>query len=251
MSETPPAPQRLSRPLAKRTEALTARAEWSPHAPPVSDAVIAAAMAALQRGETHYTDRPGILPLREQVAHALTSHYGISMTPKDVTITCGAMEARFVALRLLATPGSAVACLGTPTLVQSVVQLVGAQPVQFLGQSTYPTSVIYVTPQTDFEMHGAWLDFALSERCWVIWDTSNGYGDAKVHPAQFADLATRVVTIGSLSHALPGWRVGWMAGSEMAEKLRSFKQSLTICTTSVSQWAAAEWMRGQHDDPKQ
>jgi aspartate/methionine/tyrosine aminotransferase len=67
---------------------------------------------------------------------------------------------------------------------------------------------------------------------------SGGAGDSGFHPAQNADLAARVVTIGSLSAYIPGWRMGWMAGSEMAGKLRAYKQSMTICSTSVSQWAA-------------
>jgi aspartate/methionine/tyrosine aminotransferase len=56
-----------------------------------------------------------------------------------------------------------------------------------------------------------------------------------------------VVVIGGLDDVLPGWRVGWLAGSEVAEKLRSLKQSMTICTTSVSQWAAVALMNT--DDP--
>ena len=63
------------------------------------------------------------------------------------------------------------------------------------------------------------------------------------HPAQNEKLAARVVTIDSLSHRMAGWRVGWMAGSEAALRLRARKQAITICTTSVSQWAGLELLR--------
>jgi aspartate/methionine/tyrosine aminotransferase len=72
---------------------------------------------------------------------------------------------------------------------------------------------------------------------WIIWDTS-GSGGTGFHPAQNPKLAGRVVTIGSFSDRMPGWRVGWMAGSDQAKQLRAYKQSLTICSTSISQWAA-------------
>ena len=56
-------------------------------------------------------------------------------------------------------------------------------------------------------------------------------------------LAAFLDLVGGLDEQMPGWRVGWMAGSQAVEKLRSFKQSMTICATSVSQWAAVEMMK--------
>jgi DNA-binding transcriptional MocR family regulator len=73
----------------------------------------------------------------------------------------------------------------------------------------------------------------LSE-AFIVFDTEvEGGGDW--HPAQ--RWADRTITIGEFE-TLPGWRVGWMAGSKAANKLRAYKQSMTICSTSISQWAA-------------
>src|SRR6516164_8791469 len=48
---------------------------------PTAPHVIAAVAAALDRGETHYTARPGIRPLREALAAVLADESGIHYDP--------------------------------------------------------------------------------------------------------------------------------------------------------------------------
>ena len=91
----------------------------------------AAALAALERGETHYTDRPGILPLREKVADWLEQRYNVRVNPKtSVVITCGDTEARFVALQQLLSPGDALLCLGDASLVKSALVIREAELIE-------------------------------------------------------------------------------------------------------------------------
>ena len=79
---------------------------------------------------------------------------------------------------------------------------------------------------------------------WIVWDLSFAKTITDdFHPAQNEALAKRVVTINSLSDRMAGWRLGWMAGSEAALRLRAGKQAITICTTAVSQWAGLELVR--------
>jgi aspartate/methionine/tyrosine aminotransferase len=109
-----------------------------------------------------------------------------------------------------------------------------------MSEVTAPDSVsaLYLTPADPRPVVDALLSMARERGWWVIWDMSRApAGD--FHPAQDAALAPRTVTLGSLSDYLPGWRVGWMAGSRRAAELRAFKQSMTICSVSISQWAAA------------
>ncbi|GIV81121.1 MAG: hypothetical protein KatS3mg051_0475 [Anaerolineae bacterium] len=68
----------LARPLAARVEGLPAPAALPP-GPPLPAAVLEAACAALDAGKTHYTDRPGILPLREWVSAYLRERYGLDV----------------------------------------------------------------------------------------------------------------------------------------------------------------------------
>ena len=232
-------PKRLARPLAARVGGLPPANDWPAESELEPSAVLDAAIDALHRGETHYTDRPGILPLRELAAASLRSRYNIDVTPKEVTITCGATEARYVTVKLLAKAGSQVYCPG-PALIRGAVHIVGAEVTNV---PTDNVSLAYLTPDDDPAVIGAALAQAAERGWYILWDlaAASHVGRARAfHPAQLNGLVARTVTVESASDRIPGWRVGWMAGSEVAEKLRSLKQAMTICTTSYAQWAAVE-----------
>ncbi len=230
-------PQSLSRPLAQRVASLPGLRP-PPECPPTPLPVIEAAAAALARGETHYTDRPGIPELRGWVARHLHERWGLRVDASQVTITCGSTEARYVALTLLVEPGGAALCLGDDRLIRGPLQLLGGTIVQAPAAAL---RLLYLKPTDD---RAAVLELLRQARVtdwWVIWDKSFCAPD-DFHPAQDAQLAERVVTIDSLSQGLAGWRLGWMAGSAAALRLRAGKQAITICTTAVSQWAGLAWL---------
>src|SRR5919198_4002530 len=52
--------------------------------------VVAAAVAALERGETHYTPSAGVIELREAIAHWLAAHRGLTVDPANVIVAPGA-----------------------------------------------------------------------------------------------------------------------------------------------------------------
>lgn len=228
-------PEKLSRPIAARIMALPDVPQHT-QSPPVDQGVIEAAVKALDAGETHYTDRPGLVKLRTWVTEYVGKNYGVELQPGEVTITCGATEGRFVTLKQLTKPGSQVLCPGTPAPIAGAAHLAG---VSILRQVDDPVkvSMVYLTPKDDQQVIDALLKLAIEHQWWVVWDISGDTSDSTFHPAQNPKLTTRVVTLGSLSDKMPGWRVGWMAGSEKSGALRAFKQSMTICTTNVSQWA--------------
>jgi aspartate aminotransferase len=232
-------PQTLSRPLAARVAGLPDAPAFSP-GPDLPPAVMAAAQAALEAGKTKYTDRPGILPLRAWVAATLNARYGLATQPDDVTITCGGTEARFVALKKLAVPGAPLLCPGETGLIAGAAALVGVPVVTEIDDPAAIRVVVLAAslPQATV---APLIDRARASGWWIIWDMSQN-PDAAFHPAQDPDLSPRVVTVGSLSPLLSGWRVGWLAGSERVEQLRAYKQSMTICSPSVSQWAALGWV---------
>ena len=97
--------------------------------------------------------------------------------------------------------------------------------------------MVYLTSADSPEQVQQVLNQVESSDCWILWDTSVGEPTG-THPAHHPSLNNRVISIGSFSNLLPGWRVGWIAGSKAANKLRAYKQSMTICSTSISQWAA-------------
>ncbi len=233
------APKSLVRPLAERVAALPALAPPTMENPPLPPRVIAAAEDALARGETHYTDRPGIPEFRAWVAARLLDRWGVTVDPSEVTITCGSTEARYVAMTLLAAPGSAVLCPGDSARIEGALQLLGARVVDSIQDDV---TLLYITPAVYRETLLELLKQAEETDWWIVWDLSFAALD-DFHPAQNEALAKRVVTINSLSGRMAGWRLGWMAGSEAALRLRAGKQAITICTTAVSQWAGLELAR--------
>lgn len=233
-------PITLSRPLAQRVARLDDLRTPASHNPPIPSKVIAAAAAALARGETHYTDRPGIPELRSWVADSLRERWSVTVDPSEVTITCGSTEARYVTMTLLTEPGSAVLCPGDAARIRGALQLLGARVVDSIQDDI---SLLYITPDVYRETVTELLQRAQDTDWWIVYDLSYAKSASAFHPAQNPKLAQRVVTIDSWSDRLPGWRLGWMAGSEAALRLRAGKQAITICTTAVSQWAGLELVR--------
>ncbi len=236
-------PQTLSRPLAARVGSLPDVVEHS-DGPPISEGVIEAAIQALKDGKTHYTDRPGILGLRKWATNYLAKQFNVTLKPDEVTITCGATEARFVVIKRLVKQDGVILCPGDSQAIEGAAELVGAKIVPNVSDAS-AIKLVYATPNDPVEALKPLMEQAKANGWWVVWDVSHSQkpsptregGSNTFHPAQDAALAPNVISIGSFSDTMPGWRVGWMAGSEMADKLRAYKQSMTICSTSISQWA--------------
>jgi aspartate/methionine/tyrosine aminotransferase len=237
---------KLALPLANRVAGLPDAQEIGGNVPPLSEGVIEAAFDAMKRGETHYTDRPGILPLRQAAADRIKKQSSVEISPKDITITCDATEARFIAIKILAERDSVVFVPGDWTPVMGAVVLADSTIV---AEVSVPdaVSVAYVTPDDDETILRDVLPTL--PKAWIVWDVSSAKNQTSFHPAQIVP-ASRVVTIDGLASELPGWRIGWMAGSEVAERLRSLKQNMTICATSVAQWAAVELLNEMHKESR-
>lgn len=227
----------LSRPLAERVSRLKAVSDPAAQKPIPSGAVDGA-IQALADGKTHYTTRPGIVPLREKVSERIEQDYKLEIPVDDITITCGLQEAEFVSLKRLATPDSQV--LYADDEHRSIASyLEGFVPLLEFTLTNTPDNpdaiaVLYIgASHPDL---ADWLQMAVKHSWWVIWNTS--LFDASSIISQDANLASRTILTGTFETDLPGWAVGWMAGSEMAGQLRAYKQSMTICSPSISQWAA-------------
>ena len=67
--------------------------------------VVAAGVAALERGETHYTQSAGVIELREAIALYLKERRGLRVDPGQVIVTPGAKPIMFYALLALLDEG--------------------------------------------------------------------------------------------------------------------------------------------------
>jgi aspartate/methionine/tyrosine aminotransferase len=227
------APKNLPRSLAVRVAGLPDISDPPLEGDRVAEGIMRAAFAALDAGETHYTDRPGILPLREHAVAQMGRRYGVEIGADAVTITCGAIEARFVAIKQLVPSARKIVCVDSTPIVGAAA-LCGVAITTDISDPAI--ALAYLSAADDPARVTAIADAANAADWWVIWDMSRDQGGS-FHPAQHPNLASRTITIDE-PQTMAGWRVGWMAGSKAANKLRAYKQSMTICTTSISQWAA-------------
>ena len=67
--------------------------------------VVAAGIAALESGETHYTPSAGVVELREAIAGWLQAHRGLAVDPGNVIVAPGAKPIMFYALLALLESG--------------------------------------------------------------------------------------------------------------------------------------------------
>lgn len=235
---------RLAVPLAERAETLLARGydELTNSAERAPEVAVRATLDALSRGETHYTDRPGILPLRQAVTRTLAERFGLEIDPKaNTVITCGVTEARFVAVQGLLEPGEALYAGVHAERLGGALTVRGARMAGEAGGAR----ALYLSSAMSEDAQRELLDEA-AEGALVILEVEEGEGT--FHPARLASFADRTVTIGDIGAAngLLSWRVGFLAAPlSSAPGLRDFKQALTICTTNLSQWAALAVLEAQ------
>ncbi|MFN7176284.1 MAG: pyridoxal phosphate-dependent aminotransferase [Thermaurantiacus sp.] len=202
-----------------------------PEGPP-HPAIIEAAQAALAAGRTHYAPLAGEPALRAAVAER------IGCAAACVTIVPGARHGVFAAIQMLAGPGDEV-ILTDPhyATYPGVVAASGARAVPIrvraadfgLDREAVAAAVSPATRALLFSSPanptGAALDAAdfafLADLCrarnlWLVVDeTYRDFAFASAHvSARDAAAAERTVVAGTLSksHAMTGFRIGWVAG---------------------------------------
>ena len=209
--------------------------------------IIDSAKQAMDAGETHYIDIPGLPALREAVADELMRVSGASaedyrIGPDNVMICQGTQNALFAASLCLLEEGDEIIALEPMYLTyQSTFEVNGAKLVRvacpretgfrpqpdlieqavtantraiLFANPNNPTGAVFTPAELE-----AIADIARRHDLWVIADEvyAGQVYDGKHHSiAALPGMAERTVTCGSLSKALAmtGWRVGWVAGPE-------------------------------------
>lgn len=199
------------------------------------------AAAALRRGETFYTWKRGIPPLRETIAAYLSGLHGVTIGPDRVMVTSSGMSAIMLTVQTLVGPGDNVVIVGPvwPNIVTSVEALggeprmVSLQPTPdgawrldldrvfaacdertralFVNSPSNPTGWVMSRAEGEAILH-----FTRARGIWVIADDvyERIVYDETVAPS-FLSIAApgdRVLSINSFSKAwaMTGWRLGWM-----------------------------------------
>lgn len=238
----------------------------------------AAAVEALRKGMTKYTDVKGIEPLREAIAQKYRREHDLDYRREDVLVSCGAKHSLYNVLQAVVNPGDevlipapywvsysdmALLAGGVPKLIPTneatgfritPAQLDGAltpkTKVFLLNSPCNPTGATYNREQL--------LDMAailLHHSCIILADDIYEkivYDGFEVHNivTLCAALKERTVIINGVSktYAMTGWRIGYALGpSDIIAAAAKIQSQSTSNPTSIAQAAALEAVRGPQD----
>ncbi len=203
--------------------------------------IVEGAVASLRAGATHYPDVQGKLALREAIAERYRSR-GLDVTPDHLIVVAGAQCGLYAAAQCLLDPGDEV-IVPEPSYVtyEAVLRSTGACMVHIplRGDAGFRLDVAdleaAITPRTKAILlnsphnptgqlidAAAWADIAALCRRHDLWLISDEvyaeliFEGEHVCAAGLPDMASRTVVIDSLSksHAMTGWRLGWVLGPE-------------------------------------
>lgn len=203
------------------------------------DPIIRRAIAALEAGDTHYAEVPGRPALRQAIAALHQRRSGRGVEAGNVMVVAGAQNGLFATSLCLFEPGDEVIVL-EPMYVtyEATFEAVGAKlvPVPLgaagfrldpdrLNRAITPRTraIAFATPSnpTGMVMSRAELDaiaaIATAHDLWVVVDEvyeALVFEGEHCSMAALPGMADRTVTVGSLSksHAMTGWRLGWVIG---------------------------------------
>jgi aspartate/methionine/tyrosine aminotransferase len=200
--------------------------------------VLERAIERLRAGDTHYTPATGRLHLREAIAAAHCARSGQPVSADNVIFLAGAQNALFVTSLCVAGPGDEVIALEPlypsypATLEVSGARMVRVAapaargfridlPALAAAITARTRAIFFATPNnpsgvilSDADL-AALGDLARRHSLWVVADeVYAGLAPGGRVPSLAAELPEQVVTISSLSksHAMPGWRAGWLVG---------------------------------------
>ncbi|MCW2314933.1 aspartate aminotransferase [Rhodoblastus acidophilus] len=243
------------------------------------DNIKAAAVAAIQRGETKYGPVAGILPLREAIAKKFKRENGLDYKPTQCIVGTGGKQILFNALMASLNPGDE-AIVSAPYWVSypEIVALCGGTAVIVptraeQGYKLQPAALEQaITPRTKWVILNspsnpsgaaytrdelkALTDVLLRhEHVWILTDDMYEhlvYGDfVYTTPAQVEPrLYERTLTMNGVSkaYAMTGWRIGYAAGPDRLIKAMDMIQGQqTSGACSIAQWAAVEALNGPQD----
>jgi aspartate aminotransferase len=243
------------------------------------DNIKEAAIAAIRRGETKYTNIEGIAELRKAVAAKFKRENGLDYAPEQCFVGPGGKSVIYTAMLATLNEGDEV-IVPAPYWVSypDIVLLAGAKPV-----------IVETRLQDGFRLTPDALERAITPRTkWIIFNQpSNPTGACYTHDQlkaitevlvrhphvwiltddmyehlvyggfEFFTVAQveprlydRTLTMNGVSkaYAMTGWRIGYCAGAQplIAAMAKLQSQSATNAT-SISQWASVEALNGTQD----
>jgi len=238
-----------------------------------------AAIAAIERGETKYTDVAGTPELRKAVCEKFRRDSGLDYKPEEILVATGGKQVIFDALVATINPGDE-AIIPAPCWVSypDIVALAEGKPV-----------IVPCGQNSGFKLSAEQLEAAITPKTkWLILNnpcnpTGAAYGKEELkkltevllrhpHVWVFTDdiyeklaydgfkpatileveprLRDRTVTMNGCSkaYAMTGWRIGFAgAPVQLIKAMDKLQSQSTSNTSSISQAAAVEALTGPQD----
>ena len=237
-----------------------------------------AGIYSLEKGFTKYTSNAGMAELRREIAAYLNRRFGLQYDfAHQIVVTVGGSEAIDLALRCILNPGDEViipvpsfVCYGpltsmaggTPVYVElkaeNEFRLTAAQ----LRAALTPRTKAVVLPFPSNPTGGILERADLEALAGVLKDTNAmvisdeiyaelTYGQKHVSPANLPELYDRTIVVNgfSKSHAMTGWRMGYVCGpAPILQQMLKLHQFGIMSAPTTSQYAAIEAMRNGDGD---
>lgn len=239
--------------------------------------IVAAAKAALDANQHHYTGPTGLPPLRAAIAKDLKDSYGLDYITDEIVVTAGVQESIMLCMLALVAPGDEVLitsprfttydtavhlCGGIPVPVPTVETNDFALDVAEIEARITPRTRMFVmvspnnptgavTPPAVIRQIAA---LAIKHDILIIADEI--YAKMIYGPNEHLSIATlpgmkeRTITLNGFSktYAMTGWRVGYLAAPlDFVEKVTEPRHTLSINTCTVSQHAALAALTGPQE----
>lgn len=233
---------------------------------------LARCLAAAARSAPERLGRYEVAATDPALDHALRhrfAQFGCTVSPDELVITVGAMEALNLAVRAVARPGEIVA-VESPSYfgVLEILESLGMRALPVPGTcdqgldldalgtalDEHPVKALILVSNFS-NPHGACLSAERRQRLLSLLDEygvplieDDIYGDlhfdeTRPKPVRALDREGNVLYCGSFSKSLgPGFRVGWIAAGRFAERVRRLKYISTIGTPGVLQAALAHFL---------
>ena len=226
-----------------------------------------AAIDSINANDSHYAPGSGTLALRQAIAHFMQDRYQLEYDPEnEIAVTVGATEGIFASLSTIINPGDEI-IIPTPTFpfYMAVTKILGGIPIEVdtssddfiltparlqsvleehpnakglvLNYPSNPTGVTYTQDQIK-----ALADTVKSTNLIVIADEIYSelvYGATHTSIANYIPEQTLILNGASKSHAMTGYRIGFIAGPQELMKSVSAIHAMLVTAASNPAMAAA------------
>lgn len=239
------------------------------------DFISEAAIEAVRKGFTHYTEIDGTLELRQAIADKLRVDNGIDADPRtEVTVTSGSQEAMLIAAMGFLNPGDEALILDPyypayyeDTLLAEAVPVpvpldekreYGVDLEAIESRLTEKTRMIWMCSPSNptgnvFSRQDLETVAEVAKRHDLIVFTDEIYekivydGARHISIGSLAGMEDRTITVNGFSkaYAMTGWRIGYIAAEKkLSAVLRKLHYYATLCPNAISQKAAFAALTG-------